>query len=503
MIRSLRPAALVTTTLLLAACADAAGQVTPNGAPDAPVTLTGISYHVTGRSGGDQLVKFSELAKSLSNGSITIKAGPEPDSGRPDTSAEAIAMVRDDRADLGIVSARTFDTLGVTSFQALQAPYLVTSNELIDKVLADPVAAKMLEGTTELGLVGLGLAFDFLAYPGGFEEPVLSPDDYRGKAFQVRPSRANDLLTQALGATSDPRNGQDFEKAVEAKEVRGSWGYFNEPSQPVGGEIFTANEPAFARANVIVANEKVFAGLSAAQQQALRAAAAQTREWMATRHTDPAVTAAAYCAQGFGDIAIATPAELEAMKAATAPVVAALEREELTRDVIARIRELSQDVEKPTAPVACSEVPSSLPLPRLEPEGDQRAIDGVWRLEVDEQVLLEANQSPMDATNNAGTWTWTFDDGTYAYTESGGRTCTGKYDLNGSQFLAVTFSPLGCDLVWPLVFSRSGDELVFAPSPDVPTGIPDGQGLDGYTPDPSGFTAAYFHNPLVRVGDAP
>jgi hypothetical protein len=27
--------------------------------------------------------------------------------------------------------------------------------------------------------------------------------------------------------------------------------------------------------------------------------------------------------------------------------------------------------------------------------------------------------------------------------------------------------------------------------------------LDGYTPDPDGFTAAFFHNPLVRVGDAP
>ena len=172
-------------------------------------------------------------------------------------------MARDERADLAIVSARTFDTLGVTSFQALQAPYLITSNELADKVLADPITDTMLEGTKELGLVGLGLAYDFLAYPGGFGTPVLTPDDFKGEAFQVRPSRANDLLVQALGGRSDPRNGQDLEKAVAAKEVRGSWDKFDGPTQPVSGEIFTANEPAFLRANVIVMNDKVFAGLSA------------------------------------------------------------------------------------------------------------------------------------------------------------------------------------------------------------------------------------------------
>ena len=336
-----RPAALAAATLLLAACANAAGQVTPNGAPDKPVTLTATSYTVTGRAGGDQLAKFSELATKLSNGSITITSGPQPDSGAPDTSAEAIAMARDDRADLAVVSARTFDTLGVTSFQALQAPYLITSNELADKVLADPISEKMLDGTKELGLVGLGLAYDFLAYPGGFGTPVLSPEDFQGESFQVRPSRANDLLVQALGGRSDPRNGQDLEKAVAAKEVRGSWDKFDGPTQPVGGEIMTANEPAFLRANVIVMNDKVFAGLSASQQRALRDAAAQTRDWMAARHRDPATLAAAYCADGNGDIAIATSQQMDAMKAATAQVVTALEQDEVTRQAIARIRELA------------------------------------------------------------------------------------------------------------------------------------------------------------------
>ncbi len=286
-------------------------------------------------------------------------------------------MVRDDRADLGVVSARTFDTLGVTSFQALQAPYLVTSNELLDKVLADPVAGEMLDGTKELGLVGLGLAFDFLAYPGGFGGPLLSPEDYRGEAFQVRPSRANDLLTQALGATSDPRNGG----------------------------ALAANEPAFARANVIVANEKVCAGLSAAQQQALRDAASQTREWMAARHSDPAEMAAAYCSQGFGDIVVATPDDMAAMKAATAPVVQAMQRETTTHEVIARIRELAKSVTPPATPVACAAKQATVPVPEITLKGDQGAIDGVWRIEADKQVLLDGGVSAIDAPRRHRTWT--------------------------------------------------------------------------------------------------
>ena len=489
--------------VLLAGCGGASGGVTPNGGVDEPVTITATSYNVTGRSGGDQLVRLTEMVRQRSNGTITITAGPEPDSSRPDTSAEAIAMVRDGRADLAVVSARTFDTLGVTSFQALQAPYLVTSDELADKVLADPVAAQMLEGTQKLGLVGLGLAYDFLAYPGGFGAPVLSPQDFSGQAFQVRPSRANDLLVQALGGRSDPRNGSDLEKAVAAKEVRGSWEKFDGPTQPVGGEIFTANAPAFLRANVIVVNEKVFAGLSASQQQVLRDAAAQTRDWMASRHQDPATLAAAYCADGNGDIAIATPDQLAAMKEATAPVVTALEQETVTREVIARIRELAQGVHQPSAPVACQSTKASLPVPTLAAVGDQTAIDGVWRLEVDQQVLLDSGQSAMDATNNAGTWTWTFKNGAYTYVEPGGRHCTGTYVLHGKDYLGIGREP-GCDGVWPLVMARQGSRLSVAPSPQASTGLPlTGADEGRMVPDPPGFAAAFFHNPMVRLGDAP
>ena len=80
MTRRNQAAIVAITAVLVAGCGSAAGQVTVNGAVDAPVTITATSYSVTGRSGGDQLVKFTELASTLSNGSIAITAGAEPDS---------------------------------------------------------------------------------------------------------------------------------------------------------------------------------------------------------------------------------------------------------------------------------------------------------------------------------------------------------------------------------------------------------------------------------------
>ena len=46
-----RIAILASAAVLLAACGSNAGQLTPNGAVDQPVTITATSYNVTGRSG--------------------------------------------------------------------------------------------------------------------------------------------------------------------------------------------------------------------------------------------------------------------------------------------------------------------------------------------------------------------------------------------------------------------------------------------------------------------
>jgi len=322
----------------------------------------------------------------------------------------------------------------------------------------------------------------------------------------VRPSKANDLLAAALGATSDPRNGPELAAAVSAGEVRGSWGYFDAPTQPVEGEVFTGNEPAFARANVIIVNKKVYDGLSDRQKDELRAAAAQTRDWMAGRHTDPAATAAAYCSQANGTIAISSADDLAAMHAATAPVIAQLQSDPLSAQVIARIRELAKSVTPPATPLACA--PGSvtrLPMPVLAPKGDQGALDGVWRLTIKGSTLIAAGATQVDAANNEGVWTWTFAGGKLQTVEPGGTSCDATYTLDGTRFLSVVPLPIGCEHVWSFTMVRSGDKLTVSQPVNVLSGSPIEGDATHYEPDPQSVTFynAFFHEPMVRVGDAP
>ena len=121
---------------------------------------------------------------------------------------------------------------------------------------------------------------------------------------------------------------------------------------------------------------------------------------------------------------------------------------------------------------------------------------------VDPQVLLDAGQSQLDASNNAGAWTWTFADGVADYLEPRGRACRINYVLSGDRFLGIGRDS-GCDIVLPLIMARDGDMLTMAPWPQAPTGMPlTGQDGNRMLPDPAGFAAAFFHHPFLRLGDA-
>ena len=82
--------------------------------------------------------------------------------------------------DLALVAARAWDTVGVRTLSPLQAPFLVTSDELMAQVVADPIQDDLLAGLPEVGVVGLGLWPEGLRHPFGFGAPLNEPADYDG-----------------------------------------------------------------------------------------------------------------------------------------------------------------------------------------------------------------------------------------------------------------------------------------------------------------------------------
>ena len=60
----------------------------------------------------------------------------------PYVEERTIAAVRGGRFDLGWIGARAWDEVGVKSFRALQAPFLITSNPLLDRVVDEPAGRR-------------------------------------------------------------------------------------------------------------------------------------------------------------------------------------------------------------------------------------------------------------------------------------------------------------------------------------------------------------------------
>ena len=108
---------------------------------------------------------FAARVARLSDGALRVRivwdaAGQDS----PDYERRIAELVRGGRFELGWMGARAWDRMGVTGFQALQAPFLVTDYELLGGIVTGPVGARMLAGLDRHGFVGLALVPERIRY---------------------------------------------------------------------------------------------------------------------------------------------------------------------------------------------------------------------------------------------------------------------------------------------------------------------------------------------------
>jgi len=274
-------------------------------------------------------------------------------SSTPDVEARTIELVRAGRFDLGWVAARAWDELGVTSFQALQAPFLITNYPLLDKVLTGPLATEMLAGLKDEDVVGLGLIPGLLRHPIGMKRPLVSLSDFAGARVRDLPSRASDALLRALGAVPVHVSNDDVgrDALIDGTEL-------SIINAPIGG-ILTANVAFFPKVLTLFAGKRAFAGLSDEQQAILHTAAGRTLGHNASFPVRTAlafegVLARQYCHLP-GRIVLASKEERAQLVRAARPAYRLLERDPQTKTEIAQIRAMKAAL--PTPPPIV--VPSS------------------------------------------------------------------------------------------------------------------------------------------------
>jgi TRAP-type C4-dicarboxylate transport system substrate-binding protein len=254
------------------------------------------------------------------------------------------------KADLGSVGSRAWDDVGVSSFNALHAPLLVTSYALQGELLESGIPDEMLKALEPLRLVGLGIVPSPLRKLLGVERPLRQPADFRGQRIGITESRVARETLRALGATAIavPAGSQiggldGIEHQVEAIESN---------TYDAAAKYLTTNINLWPRPLVLFMNKAAFAALEPAQRDVLREAVRNVLpETLAAVRAREQTAAAVLCRRGLSFV-VATPADMSNLRDALVPVYRELEQDDQTRSFIARIVKLRQ---------ATSVAPETLP----------------------------------------------------------------------------------------------------------------------------------------------
>lgn len=345
--------------LITAACTSTRQEPVFDASPTSdPIVLRLGTGDPLGRPDTPVVARFANAVEELSDGRMQVEVvweaagSSEPPNGHDQG---VVRLVQDRELDLGWVAARTWDTMGVTSFQALQAPFLITDQVLLAEVLTSPMAAEMMAGLDDAGVVGLGMYPDGLRYPLGYAAPMASLEDFDGAAIRLVPSEATDALIRALGGRPVyGLNGDELDAAITGGVIDGteiSLALAPTVAQDVAPRsVVTGNVVLFPRVNTLFAGQELMATLSDEQQEIL-VTAAEEAQAVATEIATEDVQA--FCDAG-GEIVHASPAAVAAMERAVRPVYRTLEADPATDAFIDQIRELKEGHTSADAAPSCS-----------------------------------------------------------------------------------------------------------------------------------------------------
>lgn len=341
----------------VAACAtNAPTNADKAGGGPQPITLRVASPDPDHATTASSLKYFAAQVEDLSGARIHVQITFNAVGDTQDFEAATIALVRDETFDLGWVGARAWDSQDVSSFDALQAPFLITTYPLLHRVVSSPLAEQMLAGLDKAGFVGLGIYSDQLRHPLGFHRPLRSIHDLAGARIRVPTSVVLDATFRALGAV--PVHLGDPSTAIDAGAIDGADTTISGALEFPLGSFMTLNITPYAKTITLFASAKRFASLSDTERAILREAAKRALQF--DLQQDPeGHDLTAFCEIG-NTVVLADDAELSAMRVATEPVVAGLQRNEGTKAMIGQIEGMA-DADPPPSPTALPPACSSLP----------------------------------------------------------------------------------------------------------------------------------------------
>jgi TRAP-type C4-dicarboxylate transport system substrate-binding protein len=420
-----RAVALLAGLVLAASAGCGASGLNKAGGNQARQTVVLTLANFSGLS--SELDGFAEQVRRLSAGTMRIDIKSSWRIHQVDFETGLIGDVRAGKADLGVVGAGAWDSVGVSSFRALDTPLLIDSYALQDRVVHNPMIGEMLQGLRPAGLAGIGVLPGPLRRPLGIDHPLLRPSDYAGLKIGVQQSRVAEATMRVLGARPVAFGSEGSIAGLDGIEQQISEIQENEYDR--AGKYLTANVGLWPRPLVLFASRKAWAALTPAERRVLRQAATadQTAETQGIRDV-ARVETAILCRRGLRFLT-ASPADLAALRRAVQPVFHQLERDPQTQRYIRQIEAMRKGVAAESAP-GCGHT--------ARPAGKAGPLDGVWQFTTTPADLRAAGAPQGDIVpENYGTYTFVIDRGRFAFTQENRQACTwayGSFTVKGDRF---------------------------------------------------------------------
>ena len=342
---------------------------------------------------------FASTVRNLSHGTMQIKIEGDGSPSDPNYEIGVIKDVRAGKAQLGVTASRAFDMVGIDSFQALQAPFLIDSYALERKVLDSGIPAKMLAGLRPYALAGLGILPGPLRRPLGFGRPLLAASDYKGARIGIRPSQVTADIFRALGAIPVTQTRSSSGVSITGG-LTGFEGHADliDAGYAVPGAILTGNVVFEPRPNVIFMNQRAFGSLTPGERGVLFRAAAKARGAGIYQGND-LVSVADLCHRGI-KIVSASPADLAGLRAAVQPVYRTLDANPSTKTFIKQIAAMRQ---------AAGDAPSAVTCPAAAAatggiSSAASVLQGTWQVAFTEGELAAAGAGPGEVAPPLGNW---------------------------------------------------------------------------------------------------
>jgi len=363
--RAMRLAWLVAPALACVAVGCGSGTKAGGRPLTHPIVLSIANHETEGRD----LAEYVAAVHRLSGGSIQLERHEGWRSALAGYDRATVADVRAGRIDLAKIAVRSLDTVGVTAFQPLMAPFLVDSVALERTVLASPLADEMLAGLDRAGVVGVAVVPGEPRRPFGQRRRFTASSAYRGALFGIGPSRLSRETLEALGAR--PRTyAPPLPYALDGAELD----LYTIEGQGYDTSVtsLTGNVVLWPRAFVVVASRKVFASLTTKQREILRAAGHEALAPAIRRlRIEERDQTGTLCRRRQLKLLQATTREVAELHAAVRPVYTALERSAVTRGRIRQIESMKRRL--PSEPsVRCAL--------RVNRQRSITQLDGTWEM---------------------------------------------------------------------------------------------------------------------------